>query len=573
MNEITKIHLGRQAFTIAVDAYKALQDYLQAIKRHMGGSDEVLEEIELRMVELLAERGVSGDKVVLAKDVAYLKEQLGKPGDFSDEAEDKHIDDNEPNGPRRLFRDPGHGMLAGVCAGLGNYFGIDALWIRLLFIVFTFAGASSILVYIILWLVVPEAKTGSERLQMQGKPVTVDAIKGVVERADVKGAATRAQHVVGGVVHNVLKVVLIVIGTALMIAGVGTLLGLTTLSVYWALNHDLVPAHIFPVGASEVLLLCLVLVALAVVALFLLIAGLSLIKRKWRLPGWGLGAMIAIFLASLAVSGALVADAAPKIHQRYEASQHTYTLELPEFHKLQATGSFDSSITYEEATDYSVTIKYWGDVDFSKLKAQVQDGLLTIDSNALAESLRCEKFCLFHSPILRVVVRGPQLTEATADMQGSQLVISNVHDQTIKVHAKGGSIYFPDITADVVHAERLADGNWNMTFNGMYRGMLRPQQVTIFERTATIGGKNIDLKFAGQCGVMLELNTSDPILVNGPFQTLTINGKLIGAAKDLRKVYDEPGMSDAKCVDIEKPTFDAQKMNDFVIDPQSVIDN
>ncbi|HEX9153297.1 MAG TPA: hypothetical protein VF809_00580, partial [Candidatus Saccharimonadales bacterium] len=89
MNEITRIHLGRQPFTISVDAHKALREYLESIKKVVGGSrEEVIDEIELRMAELLLERGITKDKTVLIGDVSYLKEQLGKPGDFKTEDRD-----------------------------------------------------------------------------------------------------------------------------------------------------------------------------------------------------------------------------------------------------------------------------------------------------------------------------------------------------------------------------------------------------------------------------------------------------------------------------------------------------
>lgn len=551
MNEITKIHLGRQAFTIAVDAHKELQEYLRAIKKHMANSDDAVEEVELRMAELLAERGVHGDKVVLLKDVEYLKQQLGEPGDFGDEEAEDNREDS--SAPKRLFRDTENAMVAGVAAGIGKYIGIDPVWIRLAFIAFVFAGGSGILAYVILWLIVPEAKTSSERLQMQGKPVTVDALKDVVERADVKGAANRAQRTIGKVVQPILKAILGVVGLGLMLAGIGTLLGLLTASTYWALNHDLVPARIFPVGANEVALIALVLLALAMLSLFLLIAGVSVMKRKWRLPGWGLGAIVAVFLVSVAIGGALAADAAPKVKQRYDASQHTYALKVPEFHKLQVRGAFDTSIRYEESNDYSVSLKYWGDADATNLKAEVTDGTLIVDSRSLAESMRCHKLCLFHSPVLGVVISGPKLQEVVTDMQGAQLNMPDLHDQTLKVDARGSSVFMPDITSDVVRAERLPDGGWNFTFSGTYNSASDPQDVAVFENTAIMSARNIDLTYQGECGVMREKDTGDHITINGTFGSLTVNGQLIGATNDLRKVYDEPGMSAAKCIDLELP--------------------
>lgn len=558
MNEITKIHLGRQAFTISVDAHKALQEYLRAIKKHMGDTDEAVEEVELRMAELLTERGISGDKVVLLKDVDYLKEQLGEPGDFGDEESETARED--VGAPKRLFRDTDNAMIAGVAAGIGKYFGVDPLWVRLGFIALTFAGASGILLYIILWLIVPEAKTKSEHLQMQGKPVTVDALKEVVERADVKGAAQRATEVVGKAVNGVLKVVLAVVGLGLMLAGIGALLGLTAASIYWALNHDLVPANIFPVGASEVALIAAAMLFAAMMALFFLVSGIAMIKRKWPLPGWALGAMVAVWLVSLAVGSALAADAAPKIRDRYEAAQHTYTMDVPEFNKLNALGSFDTSIEYRESNESSVTLEYWGDVDFSKMKAEVKNQTLTIDSNALADSVRCDRFCLFHSPILRVIVHGPKLQEVTTDMQGAQLNLPNLQNQTIKIHTTGNSVYLPNVVADTVRAERTSDNSWILTFSGSYRGVAMPQEVSVFEKTATIYAKNLDLKFEGKCAVSLENSTSEVVYL-GKFEDLTLNGRHIGGVSDWARILDEIGPSAEKCLNVSSEPSESLQGN------------
>src|ERR1700749_368680 len=148
MNEVTKIHLGRQPFVIAVDAYKLLQEYLHDIKRQVGTDGaSVMEEIESRMAELLVERGVQGDKVILAVDVAFLQEQLGSPSNFKDEDEsagaaesidgDSQANSDRTDSNKRLFRDTQHGILAGVSAGVANYFGIDPIIVRLIFIVAT----------------------------------------------------------------------------------------------------------------------------------------------------------------------------------------------------------------------------------------------------------------------------------------------------------------------------------------------------------------------------------------------------------------------------------------------------
>src|SRR5438270_6786289 len=104
MNEVTKVHLGRQAFTISVAAHKELRAYLDAIAKQVNDAD-VVSEVELRMAELLSERGVSGDKVVLPADVTYIKEQLGSPDDFSDTDSTADPAKTADKNTKRLFRD------------------------------------------------------------------------------------------------------------------------------------------------------------------------------------------------------------------------------------------------------------------------------------------------------------------------------------------------------------------------------------------------------------------------------------------------------------------------------------
>ena len=318
MNEITKIHLGRQAFTIAVDAHKELQEYLHAIKRHMGNTDEAVEEVELRMAELLAERGVTGDKVVLSKDVEYLKQQLGKPGDFG-EAEDKEAPE-DTNAPKRLYRDTDDALIAGVASGLGKYFGLDPIWFRLAFIALLFAGGSSILIYIILWLLVPEAKTKSDRLQMQGKPVTVEALKEVVERADVESAAKRATNVVGKVVRTVLKVLAQIVGIILIVAGVLATMALLTAGTYLIAHGSTVNNEVvFPVGAQEVAVVAFAISAAVIVSVLIAFVGAALAKGRQVLSGWAAAILLVLLVVAGSVGTALALDAVPSISKRVDA--------------------------------------------------------------------------------------------------------------------------------------------------------------------------------------------------------------------------------------------------------------
>ena len=150
MNEVTKIHLGRQAFTISVDAHRELKNYLNAIEKQVDDK-EVVSEIELRMAELLTEHGINANKVILPSDVDFLKEQLGHPTDFKGDEDETAPSETKSVDNKRLYRDSDNAMLAGVAAGLAKYFGIDVILVRLLFIIIVFITVGwGILLYIAL---------------------------------------------------------------------------------------------------------------------------------------------------------------------------------------------------------------------------------------------------------------------------------------------------------------------------------------------------------------------------------------------------------------------------------------
>ena len=182
MKEITRIHLAKTPFSVEVDAKKSLEKYLNSIQKNMHAEPEAMREIEARMVELLAERGVSKDGVIGNDDVLAVQKQMGEPRDFSDDAseaideiEDKDIDDKPA---KQLMRDPDNAIIGGVCAGVAAYFNINPLWVRLIAIISPFMTfGTAVLVYVVMWLSMPPARTASDKLRMRGEPVTLASLK------------------------------------------------------------------------------------------------------------------------------------------------------------------------------------------------------------------------------------------------------------------------------------------------------------------------------------------------------------------------------------------------------------
>jgi phage shock protein PspC (stress-responsive transcriptional regulator) len=172
-------------FHIEEDAYEILKNYMTDVKRHFSNSADSLEittDIENRIAEMFSEILQRENKqVIVEQDVNWVVEQMGTVADFETADEDTKSTANAytytNTEGRRLFRDPDDHLVAGVCAGIANYFDIDAVWIRLAFALFTPIGGSGFLLYIILWIVVPKAVTRADRMAMKGEKQNLQGFK------------------------------------------------------------------------------------------------------------------------------------------------------------------------------------------------------------------------------------------------------------------------------------------------------------------------------------------------------------------------------------------------------------
>ena len=232
MKEITRIHLAKTPFSVEVDAKKSVEQYLDSIQKNMHAEPEAMREIEARMVELLAERGVSKDGVISHDDILVVQQQMGEPQDFADGEMPETVDTAETNASKptkRLMRDPDNAILGGVCAGIAAYWGINPLWVRLLFIFSPFITfGTSLLIYIVLWISMPEAQTAAEKLQMRGEEVTLDSLKNFSFTDNKK---TQVKNTFIKIVQVITSFVLIMITFGLLVAvPVGLFAGASVIS-------------------------------------------------------------------------------------------------------------------------------------------------------------------------------------------------------------------------------------------------------------------------------------------------------------------------------------------------------
>src|SRR5690554_2369223 len=161
MKKTIQINIGGSVFFIDEDAYRTLSRYLEAIKQYLANNedrDEIIKDIELRIAELLIEKRASETHAVSLHHIEEIIEVMGQPEDYRMDDDEEHVYAKKSS--KKFFRDLDDRFVGGVSAGLAHYIGMDPVWMRLLWVLLVLAGAGSpIIVYIILWIIVPGART------------------------------------------------------------------------------------------------------------------------------------------------------------------------------------------------------------------------------------------------------------------------------------------------------------------------------------------------------------------------------------------------------------------------------
>jgi phage shock protein PspC (stress-responsive transcriptional regulator) len=184
MKKTINVNLNRRVFTMDEDAYQLLDNYLSNLRnyfRREEGAAEIVADFEARIEELFSEKIRLGYQVIILSNVEEVIARVGKPDDFSEEKtveEEKHTTTPESQETRKkFFLDPDDKIIGGVCSGISAYFGWNVLAIRIIFIIAIVLTSLWIVpVYLLFWMICPTARTAEQKLQMQGKPITVENI-------------------------------------------------------------------------------------------------------------------------------------------------------------------------------------------------------------------------------------------------------------------------------------------------------------------------------------------------------------------------------------------------------------
>lgn len=341
MNKTITIILNETTFEIEDEAYENLKEYLSQVEKYFSkeeAKDEIVKDIENNFASKLEEKILKRkQKIVLEKDVDDLIKIIGRVEDFESENKtdnNSNFSHKEEYNYRKLYRNPDDVVLAGVCSGLASYLGVEANIVRILFAIITvFTGFfPGFIIYFILWAIVPVAETGSQKLEMDGEIINLKNLKEKIYKMkdDIKKATMNEnnRNYVKQKVKNfkkeikdefskesnkqenalslIIKIILIIIGVSFIASAISGFIGITVATSVILFIPNVISqfVNITGVPSNYIQIVSILGLLTALVPLiFILVAGVSLIKRR---NGFRLGSSIFMLILWVFIISSLV---------------------------------------------------------------------------------------------------------------------------------------------------------------------------------------------------------------------------------------------------------------------------
>ncbi|MDX2776212.1 PspC domain-containing protein [Streptomyces caniscabiei] len=416
MKEITRIHIAQISYDIEISAKKDLEQYLHTLESY-GSDNEIINDIEIRMTELLEERGIKKGGVITKKDVEALKEQLGKPSEIMGEGDMALGEPVVGPGTKKLFRDTDNPVLGGVLSGIAYFFGISPVWTRILFIILALASfGTAFLVYIVLWIAVPPAKTAADKLQMRGRAVTVQSIREFNENEATK--LSREGAASGRRVVTVLAGILAVFGAL----GAALTTIAATIGVL-AKGHEgfsALPGEV--VGVFIAAFILMVISGILLATLFTLGAFAAFAQKMTRRVAITMGVIVLLGLSTFVTAVGLAQYGTTRHEAAIESSMKESSIALPKDTSRVTALSLDAKgirVTYNVTKNApSAMVKTTSGVT-GKVDATLDGTTLRIAATGFDKEDACRTIPWCYGA-QEVVINGPELNEIT-QFDGSDL--------------------------------------------------------------------------------------------------------------------------------------------------------
>lgn len=437
MEKTTHISLASMSFQLTETAFEKLRAYLESLRAHFrDDADEIMRDIESRV----AEKFISAKKEIIGlEEVTAVIEEIGSPSQFDDEDE---LRETPRTARKKLYRDVDGAILGGVAAGIAAYFSIDPIIPRLLFLLSIFFGGTGILLYVILWLIIPEAKTASQKLEMRGSAVNLEGIARVVkervEEAQESGVVQRAFDAFGRLITRVFRVFGKIFGAVVLIGIFFAIIGLSIAAGVILTNWD-APYNDFPLrgAVSDSLLTAgfasgYLVILIPLILIFALC--LRLLREKSTLPssiGFGL---IGIWALAVISSGVIAANAAGQFYEHTRTSpdyqRETHALEVSPFTGIMVR---DEHITLKSGDTHSVTVTGRA-FALDTVVVEVVDGTLNVQRED-----RDDRLCIFcREAVAEITVTAPDID--TISIEDGVLFFDDYRGESITAQAAHGSI-------------------------------------------------------------------------------------------------------------------------------------
>ncbi len=486
MKKTLTINLSGLVFNIDEDAYQVLKQYLDSIAKHFEnemGKEEIISDIENRFAEEFSQKRTGSKEAMTLEDVHSVMSTLGSTEDFTSEKTENTSSHSQSESTqekttssRRLYRDTDNAMLGGVASGIATYFGTDTVWIRILFVVFTFAWGFAIPLYILLWIITPKAETAAQRAQMKGEPLTIKAIeehvksmvsegKEKLNSLEKKNGAQRLSGFFREVftsIKNLIKKFFSLFGSIIgFFLCVGAFIAIVSLAI--GSGIALVHRHSPKLGInidnfisqSEFFLSVLFLAGVFFFPLFaIFMLGIRLLKKRPTFNGYLVSTLVVLFAVSLSGAGILGSKIIPQIESMQAEAQKNHqgemqilNPEISEFTQLTIAGSYTVEIKNDET--FSLEVSGY-ERDLERVHVENMGNILTISEQDESE------FCLFcEKGSLKMILTAPTSSYTSLELQGSNTVlVDKIQADKFTLFARGVNRLEGNMTVEELRLEQ-----------------------------------------------------------------------------------------------------------------------
>jgi len=535
MKEVTRIHIAKVAYEIEIGAKKELESYLKALENYSGDAD-ILTDVEIRITEILEERGVKKNGIIALDDVEALKEQLGEAREFktdegglSEEAE-MPIDTN-----RKLFRDTDHAVFGGVLAGAAAFFKVSPALVRVLFIIVALASfGTALLVYAVLWIAVPPARTAADKLQMAGRPVTLESIREFNENDDTRrdmqpGTNRRVLTAIAGI--------LCVMGAA--VAAMLTLTGV--FAVIFGSQHYMIEAGTgarYFMGAFGLAVASGTLLTI----LFILGAYASFVQKLTKRV---IISMCIVIVAGLVSFGGAIGFA------KYGSYQHSYYIDANTRSQTVPTPAKTNTISALSIDTHGVQVKYYAtngkpsaqlhavakdQADLPSVRMDIEGAALQVTADQKSgDGCRTLLWCNDAQPTLEI--HGPALG-----------ALSAANDSMIEYYAAAPQSALKITAKDNVSVSMMPGAVQNVTVDEGEGSVVSLTQATVHNLTVTHIGSSSSL----EAGTVRSLDVKDEGSCPSHVQSARVSvWKITGGSLTFNGQKKQAATMDSGCTEID----------------------